>query len=131
MSNNLPRKPVRFVPQNDELLKSQEGLAGQREGATDFSEDQPYAQISKPSASYRTPIDRVSGNEFFRRYLDGRLDLRDEARNAEIPEQTIKDLPRRLKVAGGSGRGQVDRWIPRKFLGVGRRPPRGPEDRGR
>jgi hypothetical protein len=76
MSNNLPRKPVRFVPQNDELLKSQEGIAGQREGATDFSEDQPFAQISKPSASYRTPIDRVSGNEFFRRYLDGRLDIK-------------------------------------------------------
>jgi hypothetical protein len=75
MSNNLPRRPVRFVEQNEELLKSQEGLAGQRQGATDFSEDQPVAQISRPTAQYRTPIDRVSGNEFFRRYLSGELDM--------------------------------------------------------
>ena len=74
MSNNLPRRPVRFVEQNEELLKSQEGIAGQRQGATDFSEDQPVAQISRPTAQYRTPIDRVSGNEFFRRYLSGELD---------------------------------------------------------
>ena len=76
MSNNLPRKPVRFIEENQELLKSQEGIAGQRKGATDFSEDQTVAQISTPTAQYRTPVGRVNGNEFFRRYMDGRLDLK-------------------------------------------------------
>jgi len=75
MSNNLPRKPVRFIEENQELLKSQEGIAGQRKGATDFSEAQTVAHISRPTATYRTPADRVNGNEFFRRYLNGSLDL--------------------------------------------------------
>jgi len=74
MSNNLPRKPVRFVPQNEELLKSQEGIAGQRKDGTDFSHDEAVGTISKPTAQYRTPVDRVSGNEFFRRYVGGSLD---------------------------------------------------------
>jgi hypothetical protein len=76
MSNNLPRRPVRFVPQNDELLKSQEGLAGQRKGATDFSEDQTVAHVSVPVQTYRTPVGRLNGNEFFRRYMDGSLDIK-------------------------------------------------------
>lgn len=93
-NNNLPRKPVRMVPQNEELLKSQEGIAGQRKGATDFSEDVPYAQISTPTATYRTPLDRVSGNEFFRRYIDGRLDI-------EYATQKVLDAIHRAKDSGG------------------------------
>jgi len=74
MSNNLPRKPVRFVPQNEELLKSQEGIAGQRKDGTDYSQDEAVGTISKPSATYRTPPDRNIGNVFFRRYVGGSLD---------------------------------------------------------
>lgn len=94
MSNNLPRKPVRFIPQNDELLKSQEGIAGQRKGATDFSEDEPYAHISAATASYRTPADRVRGNEFFRRYINGRLDLK-------YAVSRVVDAIHRVKDSGG------------------------------
>jgi hypothetical protein len=75
MSSNTPRKPVRFIEENQDLLKAQEGIAGQRKGATDFSEAQTVAHISRPTATYRTPVDRVNGNEFFRRYIDGSLDL--------------------------------------------------------
>jgi len=74
--NNLPRKPVRFVPQNEELLKSQEGIAGQRKGGTDYSLDESVATISKPTAQYRTPPDRNIGNIFFRRRINGSVDLK-------------------------------------------------------
>lgn len=95
MSNTLPRKPVRFVPQNDELLKAQEGSAGQRKGATDFSEDIPYAQVGPGvEASYRVPTDRVNGNAFFRRYINGELDARYAADKAI-------DAMRRVKNSGG------------------------------
>lgn len=94
MSNNLPRKPVRFIPENQDLLKSQEGLAGQRQGATDFDENEPYSHISTQSSSYRTPADRVSGNVFFRRYLGGTLDL-------EYATQKVVDALHRAKDGGG------------------------------
>lgn len=76
--NNLPRKPVRFVESNQDLLKSQEGgMAGQRLGGTDYSEAEQVSELSfgKPVNSYRTPVDRTRGNEMFRRYIDGRLDV--------------------------------------------------------
>ena len=75
MSSNLPRRPVRFIKENEELLKSQEGLAGQSKTATDFEENVPYGTISRPTATYRTPPDRVNGNQFFRRYINGILDV--------------------------------------------------------
>ena len=75
MPSNLPRKPVLLVEENLDLLKSQEGLAGQSMTATNFSENVPYGTISRPTATYRTPPDRVSGNEFFRRYITGLLDI--------------------------------------------------------
>lgn len=75
MSSNLPRRPVRFVEQNADLLKSQAGIAGQSKTATDFNENVPHGTISRPTSSYRTPVDRVSGNEFFRRYITGELDV--------------------------------------------------------
>jgi hypothetical protein len=75
MSSNLPRQPVRFIQENQDLLKSQEGLAGQKSGSTDFYENEPYVHISGPSSTYRTPPDRMCGNAFFRRYLNGSLDL--------------------------------------------------------
>lgn len=75
-SSNLPRKPVRFIEANQELLKSQEGAAGQRKGGTDYSKDIAAPTISGYSVgTYRTPADRVNGNEIFRRYPDGMLDL--------------------------------------------------------
>lgn len=75
MSNNLPKVPVRLLEQNQELLKS---TAGQAPGATDYSQTETVATISgtDPRATYRTPPDRMCGNEFFRRYINGVLDLR-------------------------------------------------------
>lgn len=73
MSNNLPKVPVRLLPQNEELLKS---TAGQAPGATDYSQTEVVASISGPQSTYRTPPDRMCGNEFFRRYISGVLDLR-------------------------------------------------------
>jgi len=94
MSNNLPRKPVRFVPQNEELLKSQEGIAGQRKDGTDYSRDESVATISKPTAQYRTPLDRNSGNVFFRRYMGGELDMK-------YAVSKVVDAVHRVKDSGG------------------------------
>jgi hypothetical protein len=94
MPNNLPRRPVRFVEQNDELLKAQEGIAGQSKTATDFSENVPHGTISRPTATYRTPADRVSGNEFFRRYLNGMLDI-------PYAVSKVLDAVHRAKDSGG------------------------------
>lgn len=76
MSSNLPRRPVRFVPQNEELLKSQAGISGQSHESTDYSQSESLATIKGNQATYRTPHDRVNGNEFFRRYISGALDLK-------------------------------------------------------
>ena len=76
MSNhNLPRRPVTWQEHNSELLKSQPGIAGQSKTATDYKQEEDLARISTPQAQYRTPLDRVNGNEFFRRYIGGQLDL--------------------------------------------------------
>lgn len=90
--NNLPKVPVRLLPQNDELLKS---TAGQAPGATDYSQTESLASISGPqSASYRTPPDRVCGNEFFRRYISGVLDLK-------YAVNKVVDALHRAKDSGG------------------------------
>jgi len=81
--NNMSRVPVRFIPGNEDLLKSQVGTAspgpgwaGQREG-TDYrpEEEQAYKVGGGVCPSYRTPTDRVSGNQMFRRYANGDLDV--------------------------------------------------------
>lgn len=74
MSNhNFPRIPVRLLAHNQDLVKAQ---AGQSPTATDYSQDVTVAQV-RPGVqpSYRTPAARVNGNAFFRRYMDGSLDL--------------------------------------------------------
>lgn len=76
MSNNLPKVPVRLLEQNDELLKAQAGISGQSHEATDYSNTEVVGVISGPQATYRTPPDRMIGNVFFRRYINGALDLR-------------------------------------------------------
>ena len=83
MSNNLPRRPVRFVEANQDLLKSQVGTAspgpgwaGQREG-TDYREEEVVYKVpAGVQSSYRTPADRVNGNQLFRRYTNGSLDVK-------------------------------------------------------
>lgn len=91
MSSNLPRKPVLLVEENHDLLKSQEGLAGQSKTATDFSENVPYDTISAPTATYRTPSGRVNGNEFFRRYITGPLDVGYAVRKVLLAMARAKD----------------------------------------
>jgi hypothetical protein len=85
---------VSFIPENQELLKSQAGIAGQRLSATNFSENEPFVHISGPSASYRTPPDRVQGNVFFRRYLNGALDV-------PYAVSKVIDALHRVKDSGG------------------------------
>lgn len=72
-SHNLPRKPVRFLPQNEALLKAQD--AGQSHEATDYSQDVVIPTVGPKRSSYRMPLDRECGNYMFRRYMDGSLDL--------------------------------------------------------
>ena len=71
--NNFPRIPVRFVHQNDEMLKG--SYAGGTEGGTDYKQDTHVPSASTIVPSYRVPADRVNGNEFFRRNPNGSLDL--------------------------------------------------------
>ena len=72
--NNLPKRPVRFQEDNQELLKSQ----------GDYVNDTTVPSIpAYVTPSYRTPPDRVSGNRFFRRNLDGSLDM-ENARNVVV-----------------------------------------------
>lgn len=74
MSQNFSRVPPRFLQHNQDLVKSQEGMAGQRKG-TDYSHEVDVATVpDQPRSSYRTPPDRISGNQFFRRYVTGQLD---------------------------------------------------------
>ena len=77
--SHFSRYPVRFIEYNAELLKSMDGgevLSGGRAGeGTDYVETEfvPQAQTIVPQ--YRAPMDRVNGNELFRRYPNGDLDL--------------------------------------------------------
>lgn len=90
--NNLPKVPVRLLPQNDELLKS---TAGQAPGATDYRQTESIASMSGvQQGSYRTPPDRVCGNEFFRRYISGVLDLK-------YAVNKVVDALHRAKDSGG------------------------------
>lgn len=73
--NNLPRRPVRFQPGNDELLKSQGVNYEEAKDKTDYIQDTTAPVVDQVQGSYRTPHDRVNGSKMFRRYLDGRLDM--------------------------------------------------------
>lgn len=76
--NYGPRMPVRFVPGNEEMLKSQAGIgpqsAGAGPGASDFAQTEDVPTVA-PYDHYRAPLDRVHGNEMARRYPDGSLDV--------------------------------------------------------
>ena len=88
-SGNLPRVPVRFLPQNEELLKKAEGA---REGTTDYKLTE-FAEVHLPNVPvqrYRTPHDRVSGNLVFRRYPDGSLDF-------DYAKHSVVDAARKAK----------------------------------
>ena len=101
--SNYTRLPVRFVPGNQELLKSQTGTAtpgpgwsGQRPG-TDWRPGEVSAvQLGQGVvAQYRTPPDRVSGNQMFRRYPNGDLDI-------ESAKNCVVDALHRVKDSGGT-----------------------------
>lgn len=74
MSNHYSRIPVRYLPSNQDMIKSMD--AGQAEGNTDYVNDTKVGTVAAGvQSSYRTPSDRVNGNVMFRRYLDGSLDM--------------------------------------------------------
>jgi hypothetical protein len=71
--NNQPRIPVRFLPHNEELVKAQ---SGDDHKPADYREELTVATVLPGvQHSYRTPAGRVSGNDVFRRYTNGSLDL--------------------------------------------------------
>ena len=77
--HNTPRIPVRFVSGNKELIKSMGADYSDVKGHTDYVNDvdaDVHIAAMGPVNNYRTPADRVNGNEMFRRYLDGRLDIK-------------------------------------------------------
>lgn len=70
---NYTRMPVRFVPQNSELLAKS---AGADKPTTDYSEDPSLAIFTEYGpVETRYPVGRVDGNPLFRRYTDGSLDV--------------------------------------------------------
>lgn len=74
--SHFPKVPVRFIADNDELLKAQSGagsLAGQP--MTDHAVQEHIPQQNAASVHFRAPYDRVNGNVMFRRYPDGQLDV--------------------------------------------------------
>lgn len=81
--SNYTRVPVHLLEANQDLLKSQTGTAtsgpgwsGQRSG-TDWRPGEVSAHQVGPGVqpTYRTPPDRVSGNQLFRRRPNGALDM--------------------------------------------------------
>lgn len=73
--SHLPRKPVRFIEGNQELLDVQKSVSGdQNQHHIDFKVTE-HAYEAHMAPSYRTPHDRENGNEMFRRYPNGTLDV--------------------------------------------------------
>ena len=87
--SHLPRVPVQFLTQNQELLKSQESMAGGAPGATDYKQDQD-APVAIPEPQMRAPGDRNIGNLLFRRNPDGTLDV-------EAAKMVVVDIIHRAK----------------------------------
>lgn len=102
MSNNQPRVPVRFIDGNQELIKAQTGTAtpgpgwaGQRAGTGYRGEEEVYQQVpGGVVSSYRTPAERSSGNQLFRRYPNGLLDV-------AWAKHQVLDALHRAKDSGG------------------------------
>lgn len=76
--SHFPRKPVRFVDGNQELLSVQKAVSGtqSRDPGTNYSGATEAVYPAQMQAEYRTPHDRERGNEMFRRYPDGTLDYK-------------------------------------------------------
>lgn len=83
--SHFPRYPVRFLEGNSELLKSMgEVLSGGRPGeGTDYVPTETAVEASTIEQQYRAPMGRVNGNEVFRRYPNGDLDL-DNAKHVVV-----------------------------------------------
>jgi len=76
-SDNSSKVPVRFIEGNQELLKSMGTDYSSVKGKTDYINDvHANVEMARIEENYRTPTGRVNGNELFRRYLDGRLDIK-------------------------------------------------------
>lgn len=74
--SHFPRKLVRFIEDNQELLDVQKSVSGEQGVVgTDYSGPTESPMTAQMEPTYRTPNDRVSGNEMFRRYADGTLDI--------------------------------------------------------
>ncbi len=73
--SHLPRVPVRFVQQNDHLIKG--GYAGSSIDGTNYKpgNEEVIGEMATIQPSYRVPTDRPNGNEFFRRNPNGMLDM--------------------------------------------------------
>lgn len=78
--SNLPRVPVRLVEENQDLLKSQNEMMPTP--MTDYKNNVDVPE-AKMEATYRAPSGRNLGNQSFRRYADGTLDI-DAAKNVVI-----------------------------------------------
>jgi hypothetical protein len=74
--SHFPRKPVRFIEANEELLDIQKSTSGDMvvDNHPDYEGPTEDAYPARMEPQYRTPHDRVSGNEMFRRNPDGSLD---------------------------------------------------------
>lgn len=90
--SHFPRLPVRFVEGNADLLKSMEpGDTGAEAGATDLviTESAPDAHME---AQFRAPMDRINGNEVFRRFPSGELDVENAKHIVVDLLHKVKDL---------------------------------------
>jgi hypothetical protein len=88
--SHFPRRPVRFVEGNAELLKSMEpNIEGGQAGATDLKITE-HASDAHMDPQFRAPTDRINGNEVFRRYPNGNLDL-------ENAKHIVVDLLHKVK----------------------------------
>lgn len=87
--SNFPRYPVRFLDHNDELLKNQApDLQKSVDHAT--TEDVPTAHME---AQYNAPHGRMLGNQLFRRYPNGNLDL-------DAAKHVVVDILHKVKDKG-------------------------------
>lgn len=88
---NFPRLPVRFLAHNQELLKSQQSMAGAELGATDY-EVTESAPVAVPEPQFRAPGDRNLGNLLFRRFPNGMVDVENAKMVVVDIIHKVKDL---------------------------------------
>lgn len=88
--SNLPRIPVRFLEHNAELLKSQDPSDLRKSTDYTFTEDVGAMNMGP---QYNAPQGRVLGNQLFRRYPNGMLDL-------DGAKHTVVDIIHKVKDQG-------------------------------